>query len=43
MPDFFQLSPSEYELLEELPVCGCGQPEVAYACYHMVLKTAAES
>lgn len=39
-PDMWELSEPDFNLLNSLPVCGCGRPELAYEAYRKVLATA---
>jgi hypothetical protein len=38
--DLLELAADEFDLLNELPVCGCGRPEMAFAVYRSVLADA---
>lgn len=38
-PEFWNLSKSDADLLYEVPVCGCGNPEKAYELYRVELRS----
>jgi len=35
---FLELDKPDFDLLHELPVCGCGQPELAFSVYRSLLR-----
>lgn len=40
-PVYWELSKEDYNLIEELPVCGCGSPNLAYDVYRRILAASA--
>lgn len=36
--ELLELEESDFDLLEELPVCGCGNPEMVYGLYQGMLR-----
>lgn len=42
-PEYWNLSLNDFELIESIPVCGCGMPNQVYGLYHRVLASTPSS
>lgn len=41
--ELLELEESDFDLLDELPVCGCGNSEMVYGLYRDMLRTMADA